>query len=72
MVVPYTVNGFSAAVSELRSLDGKEGATFNTFSLRDDRCVRKLVKSLGGEMPERVVLEELESLNIRVQGVMQV
>jgi hypothetical protein len=30
-----------------------------------------LVKNLGRGMPEKVVWEELESLNIRVQGVMQ-
>jgi hypothetical protein len=33
--------------------------------------VRLLVKNLGRGMPESVVREELESLNIRVQGVMQ-
>jgi len=33
--------------------------------------VRLLVENLGRSMPESVVREELESLNIRVQGVMQ-
>jgi len=33
--------------------------------------VRLLVKNLGKEMPESAVREELESLNIRVQGEMQ-
>jgi hypothetical protein len=65
-------NGFRAAVSELRSLDGNEGVIFNTFSLTNDRCVRQLVKYMGGGMPESVVLEEFESVNIRVQRVMQV
>ena len=33
--------------------------------------MRLLVKNLGKEMPESAVREELESLNIRVQGEMQ-
>jgi hypothetical protein len=33
--------------------------------------VRLLVKNLSSGRPESVVREELESLNIRVQGVMQ-
>ena len=45
--------------------------SFHTFTLPEDRCVRLLVKNLGRVMPESVVREELESLNIRVQGVMQ-
>jgi hypothetical protein len=45
--------------------------SFHTFTLPEDRCVRLLVKNLGTGMPESVVLEELESLNIRVQEVMQ-
>jgi hypothetical protein len=44
--------------------------SFNT-SLPEDRCVRLLVKNLGKRMPESVVREELESLNISVQGVMR-
>jgi hypothetical protein len=44
---------------------------FHTFSLPVDRCVRLLVKNLGKRMPESVVREELESLNIPVQGGMQ-
>jgi hypothetical protein len=45
--------------------------SFHTFTLPEDRCVRLLVKNLGRGMPESVVREELESLNFRVQGVMQ-
>ena len=71
MVVPSTADGFRAAVTALRSLDGKEGVSFHTFTLPEDRCVRLLVKNLGRRMPESVVREELESLNIRVQGVTQ-
>ena len=33
--------------------------------------MRLLVKNLGKGMPEKAVREELESLNIRVQGVIQ-
>jgi len=69
MVVPLTADGFRASVSTLWSLDGKVGVSFHTFTLPEDRCVRLLVKNLGRDMPESVVREELESLNIRVQGV---
>jgi hypothetical protein len=71
MDVPSPADGFRAAVSSLRSFDGKEGVSFHTFTLPEDRCVRLLVKNLGRGMPESVVREELESLNIRVQGVTQ-
>jgi hypothetical protein len=71
MVVPSTADGFRATVSALRSLDGKEGVSFHNFSLPEDRCVRLLVKNLGTRMSESVVREELEALDIRVQGVMQ-
>jgi hypothetical protein len=71
MVVPSTADGFRAAVSSLHSLDGKEGVSFHTFTLPEDCCVRLLVKNLDRGMPESVVGEELESLNIRVQGITQ-
>jgi hypothetical protein len=71
MVVPATADGFRALVSALRSLDGRDGVSFHTFTLTEDRCVRLLVKNLGRGMPESVVREELKSLKIRVQGVMQ-
>jgi len=45
--------------------------SFHTFTLPEDRCARLLVKNLGRCMPESVVREELESLNICVQGVTQ-
>jgi hypothetical protein len=70
-VVPSTANGFRATIGALRSLDGGEGVSFHTFTLPEDRCVRLLVKNLGRGTPERVVREELESLNIRFQEVMQ-
>jgi hypothetical protein len=44
---------------------------FHIFRLPEDRCVRLLVKNLGRDMTENVVREELESLDIRLQGVMQ-
>jgi len=71
MVVPSTADGFRAAVSAQRSLDGREDVRFHAFTLPEDRCVRLLVNNLGRGMPEKVVREELESLNIRVQGVTQ-
>jgi len=45
--------------------------SFHTFFLLEDRCVWLLVKNLGRHMPEDVVREELESLGICVQGVLQ-
>jgi hypothetical protein len=45
--------------------------SFHTFTLPEDRCARLLVKNLGRGMPESVVREELEALDIHVQGVMQ-
>ena len=71
MVVPSTADGFRATIRKLRSLDGGKVVSFHTFSLPEDRCVRLHVKNLGKGMPESAVREELESLKIRVQGVMQ-
>jgi hypothetical protein len=71
MVVPSTADGLRAVVSALRSLDEGEGESFHTFTLPEDRCVRLMVKNLGRGTPESVVWEELETLNIRVQEVMQ-
>jgi hypothetical protein len=71
MVAPSTADGFRAAVSALWSLDGGKGVSFHTFTLPENRCVRPLVKNLGRVMPESVARDELESLNIRVQGVTQ-
>ena len=70
MVVPSTANGFRATVSALRSLDGG-GCEFPHFTPPEDRFARLLVKNLGSGMHESVVREELESLDIRVQGVKQ-
>ena len=70
VVVPSTADGFRAAVSALGSFDGKDGVSFHTFKLPEDRCARLLVKNLGRCMPESV-REKLESLNTRVHGVTQ-
>jgi hypothetical protein len=69
MVIPSTADGFRAEVSMLSSLDGKEGVSFHTFSPQEDRCVQLVVKNPGRDMPESVIWEEFESLDIRVQGV---
>jgi len=61
MVVPSTADGFRAAVSALRSLDGKDGVSFHTFTLPEDRCARLLVKNRGRGMPESVVRDELDA-----------
>jgi hypothetical protein len=71
MVVPSIAEGFRDAVRTRRSLDGKEGVSFHTFTLPEDRCVRFLIKNLGSDMPESVVQKELESRDIHVQGVRQ-
>ena len=71
IVVPSIANGFRPAVSELRSLDAKEGMNFHTFSLPEECCVRPLVKEVGRGMPESVVREELEYLKFYLQGVLQ-
>ena len=71
MVVPSTAVGFQAAVGTRRSLDGKKDASFHIYKLPKDRSLRLLVKNLGRVMPESVVREEFESLNIRVQEVTQ-
>jgi hypothetical protein len=65
MVIPSTAYGFRATIRTLRSLDGKEGVSFHTFTLPEDRCVRLLVKNLGKGMPKS------DSLDIHVQGVVQ-
>jgi hypothetical protein len=57
MVVLSTADEFRAAVPTLRSLDGKEGVSFHTFTLLEDRCVRLVVKNLDRGMPESVVRE---------------
>jgi hypothetical protein len=44
---------------------------FHTFTLPEDRCLRLLVKNMGKGIPEIVVREDLESLDIHVQGIMQ-
>jgi hypothetical protein len=67
MVVPSTADGFRAAVSALRSVDGNEGVSFHTFTLTEDCGVRLRVKNFGRGMIESVVREETESLHIRVQ-----
>ena len=54
MVVPSTADGFRAAVTEVRSLDGKEGVSFHTLTLPEEQCVRLLVKNLCRGMPESV------------------
>jgi hypothetical protein len=55
MVVPATADEFRAVFSVLRSLNRREGVTFQNFTLPEDRCIRLLVKNLGRGMPESVV-----------------
>jgi len=48
MVVSSTADGFRAAVSALRSLDGKDGVSFYTFTLPEDRCREFWSRSWAG------------------------
>ena len=57
MVVRSTADGFRAVVSALRSLNGKDGVSFHTFTLPEDRCAQLLVKNLGRGRPKSVVRE---------------
>ena len=68
MVIPSIANGFRAAVRALRTVDGRE-CEFPQFQAPRDRCLGLLMKNLGRVVPVRVVREELESLDIHVQGV---
>ena len=45
--------------------------SFHTFSVPEDRCVRLLINNLDRQRPEDFVREELETLDICVQGVLQ-
>jgi hypothetical protein len=47
------------------------GTSVAVLHIPEDRCVRLLVKKLGRSMPESVIREELESLDMNVQGVTQ-
>ena len=71
MFLSSTTDGFRAAVRSLRSLDGKECLSFQIFTLPEDSCVRLLVKNLDRGIPESVVGDKLESLNISFQIVTQ-
>jgi len=55
VVVQSTADGFRDVFSTLRSLDGKDGVSFHTFTLAEDRCVPLVVKNLGRVMPDSVV-----------------
>jgi hypothetical protein len=71
MVVPSIPNGFRAIVSAIQSLDERQVVSFNNYSLPEDWCASLLMKNLGNRILESVVREEFESLNLRVQEVMQ-
>jgi hypothetical protein len=69
--MPETVDGFTAAISALCSLNRSGDLRFPTFSLPEDRYVHLLVKNLGRSIPQGVIWEELEVLGIHAQGVVQ-
>jgi len=69
MLVLRTSDGFRATVGALRSLDGSNDVIFHT-SLPKDSCLLLLVKKLVRQTSEEVVLEELETLGMCMQGVL--
>jgi hypothetical protein len=71
MLVPQPADSFRAPIGVLRSIDVSAGASFHTFSLPEDRCVRLWLKNLSKRMPEAEIRKELEALHINVQAVMQ-
>jgi len=71
MLVPQTTDGFRIRVSALQSLNGSKGVSFHIFSLPEDCCVRLLVKNLGRQMSEGIVQEQMKTLVICTQGILQ-
>jgi hypothetical protein len=49
----------------------EKGVNFHIFTLPEDRCVRLLVKNLGRGMPDGVVREEMEALDIYIEEIIQ-
>jgi len=68
IVVPSTAYEFRTWFSAKRSLDGKDGVSFQKFTGPEGRRLRLLEKNLRKGKHESVVREELESLNIRFRG----
>jgi len=71
VVAKSTGNGFRAAVNPLWSVEEKGCVSFHISSLSQHRCVKQMVKKLGGEVSESLLLAELDSLNIRVHRVLR-
>jgi hypothetical protein len=71
MLVPQTTDGFRTRVSALQSLNGSKGVSFHTFSLPENCCVRLLVKNLGRQMSEGIIQEQIKTLVICTQGILQ-
>jgi len=59
MIGPSTADGIRAAVSAVRSNDGVDIVSFQTFRQPQDRCVRIMVKNVSRVMPENVIRVEL-------------
>ena len=70
MFVASTANGFRAVVRALRSLDGR-GCDFSHLHAPGGPLCSAPVENLGKGMPETVVWEELEALDIHFRAVMQ-
>jgi hypothetical protein len=70
-LVPKAADAFRSTLSALRSFDGSKLLSIHTFSLPDDLCVSLLLNNLGKHMLDSVVRENLVTLGIHVQGVLQ-
>ena len=70
MLVPRTSDGFRATVGALRSIYGSNDVILHT-SLPKDSCLLLLDKKLGRQTSEEVVLAELGTMGMCMQGVLQ-
>lgn len=71
MLVPETADGLRTSTSGLLFLGEIKGVTFHTFSLPEIRCVRLLSKNLDKVITESEIREELETLHMHVEAVIQ-
>jgi hypothetical protein len=53
MLLPEIADGFRVSISTLRSLDEREGLSFDTFSLPEDECVPVVEESVQAHARKR-------------------
>lgn len=71
MQVPETAEGFRATTGTLRSLEGGEHVSFQTFPLPYETPVSQLLINLRMRMIEAEIREELETMHTNVEAVTQ-